>query len=95
MRRQRDSTIDLAWASETLATTHWGNLGWGGSDHGAFHVSVDLEATPAKAQRTTEGWNWPEMDRIRAKAEAQAVITGKGVPSTPGELEITCDTLIA
>ena len=95
MRGQRDSTIDLAWASESLATTYWGDLRWEGSDYRAFYILVDLEATYINVQRAAKGWKGPEIDKTRAKAEAQAVITGMGVPRTPGKLDTAYDTLIA
>jgi len=80
---QRDSTINLAWASSNLAVTYWGDLGWQGSDHRALRITIDIVALPHGYYWAAEGWNWTELDVNRAEAEAMATITEDHVPRTP------------
>ena len=66
-REDRDSTIDLAWATADLNAWWEGSRSLEGSDHRAQVVSMG--AVPPPASRRA-GWSWAQMDREKVMAQA-------------------------
>ena len=63
----RDSTIDLAWVSQSLPSQYMGSiLGLTGSDHVAQRIRVGAEV----ADDQMEQYRWRELDPVFVEAEA-------------------------
>lgn len=93
---QRDSTIDLAWASQRLRVTYEGDPGWTGSDHRSQLVSFDLAArTVRDGRKEAEGWNWQMMDKHIVQAEARNRLRWEGELATQEQLEKAFEWLTA
>jgi len=92
----RDSTIDLAWASQDIPVTYLGDLDLTGSDHKAQLLQVAHGAEAREAERATAtGWNWPMMSKELVGAVAQTTLRDIGDPTSPEELEEACGNLIS
>lgn len=93
--RERDSTIDLAWATKGTRVTYEGDLGIVGSDHKAILIRIEV-ATPTlrDSRRQAEGWNWPEMDKLLVKAEAKYLLRLQLPIETADQLEAAFEWLI-
>ena len=69
---QKDSTIDLAWASPEVRSRHDGDQGLNGSDHRAQGLTILSHGeSVAKSAKTPEGWNWAMLDKELVRAEAK------------------------
>jgi hypothetical protein len=104
---QRNSIIDLAWATTRLPTYYQGNVGLDGLDHRAQFISIYLKVGDTQSHRSKiKGWNWAMMqpDIIKMKAEqrleriAIAEATPEGINAAFDkliqELTIIADLLI-
>ena len=92
-REDRDSTIDLAWATADLNARWEGSRSLEGSDHRAQVVSVG--AVPPPASRRA-GWSWAQMDREKVKAQATHLTVPRAEDITTDEqLEEAVDSLVS
>src|SRR5208337_1578807 len=90
----RDSTIDLAWATDGLNITYKGDLGYAGSDHLAQLIIVEDSTIPQNPVQAPPGWSWTLIDR-NAAAAAAAHLTIPNDLSTPDTLDQAVDILIS
>lgn len=88
--RNRDSTIDHAWATQDLQVVYEGPEDYNLSDHRPQVVRVQFGASE---RPTPEGFNWKMMDKDRVAAEA-AHLSCPARMGTPQEIDEQCDYLI-
>jgi hypothetical protein len=93
---QRNSTIDLAWATTGLLTYYQGNVGLDGSDHRAQLISIYLKAGDTQSHRSKiEGWNWammrPDIVEVKAEQRLERIIIAE---ATPEDIDAAFDKLI-
>jgi Endonuclease-reverse transcriptase len=91
--RDRDSTIDHAWVTNTLGAQYLGPVSFTGSDHVAQLIKINT--TRETQSELLPGYSWSLMDRGLVAAEAQAYIQQPGSSNTPEELDKETDKLIA
>ena len=89
---RRDSTIDLAWVSQTLPSHYMGSIhGLTGSDHVAQHIRVGQGVLAGQAPY----YRWRELDSTFIEAEAAARFSGGAAPANAAELEEQVDQLLS
>ena len=88
---QRDSTIDLAWASRSLPIQYIGSVyELTGSDHVAQHIRIGVEEENAQ----TPYFRWRELDPILTEAEAKVRFNTASPPMNPEDLDKQVDQLV-
>jgi hypothetical protein len=88
--RNRDSTIDLAWATQDLQVAYEGPEDYGLSDHRPQVIHVGSGVTK---RLEPKGFNWKMMDRDRVAAEAAHLDCPSRI-TTPQEIDEQCNHLI-
>lgn len=96
---ERDSTIDLAWASEDLKATYRGAAEYTGSDHVPQLLDVDTGAPQLDDQQCrnhhAQGFSWSRFDPTIAAADARTWIRLHGPLQTADDIDRAADQLIA
>ena len=89
---QRNSTIDLAWASQGLPVRYCSqDKPMGGSDHIPQLISVELGDGPTEGETF---FRWRQIDKELAGAEARIRFLPQSPPTTASEIDSKVDELI-
>jgi hypothetical protein len=90
--RERNGTLDLAWATAEIQATYLGPVDYAGSDHVAQWIKVDDAPAPQVSDEFL-GYSWALMDRNRVKAEAK-MLPAMGRLTSVYDLEMQTDKLM-
>ena len=91
---ERDSTIDLAWASPGLGAFYEGLTEHGGSDHLAQVVWIPTCQGEKGKEPGKSGRSWALLDKGLAAAEGQHIPVLQQTPGTKEELDNAVEELV-